>query len=52
MPSHSLPVVAQVATCIAAMRSGRLVEVGPADQALNHPREEYIKQLLAAVPAI
>jgi peptide/nickel transport system ATP-binding protein len=32
--------------------SGKAVEVGPADQVLNHPREESTKQLLAAVPAI
>jgi len=29
--SHSLPVVAQVATWIAAMRTGQFVEVGLAD---------------------
>jgi len=50
--SHSLPVVAQIATRIAVMRRGRLVEVDAAEQVLNHPREEYTKELLAAVPAI
>jgi oligopeptide transport system ATP-binding protein len=50
--SHSLPVVAQIATRIAVMRGGKLVELGPAEEVLNHPRQEYTKQLLAAVPAI
>jgi ABC-type glutathione transport system ATPase component len=50
--SHSLPVVAQIATRIAVMRRGKLVEVGTAEQVLAGPREEYTKQLLAAVPAV
>jgi ABC-type glutathione transport system ATPase component len=50
--SHSLPVVAQIATRIAVMRRGKLVEVGPAEQVLREPREQYTKELLAAVPAV
>ena len=50
--SHSLPVVAQIATRIAVMRRGKLVETGPAEQLLTLPREEYTKALLAAVPAV
>jgi peptide/nickel transport system ATP-binding protein len=50
--SHSLPVVAQIATRIAVMRRGRVVEVGPAEQVLRQPREAYTRELLAAVPAI
>jgi oligopeptide transport system ATP-binding protein len=48
--SHSLPVVAQVATRIAVMRAGKFVEMGEAGQVLKHPRHEYTKELLAAVP--
>lgn len=50
--SHSLPVVAQIATRIAVMRSGRIVELGAADQVLREPREGYTKELLAAVPEV
>ena len=50
--SHSLPVVAQIATRIAVMRRGKLVEVGQAEQVLREPRAEYTKELLAAVPAV
>jgi oligopeptide transport system ATP-binding protein len=50
--SHSLPVVAQVATRIAVMRSGKFVEMGEAEQVLKHPRHEYTKELLAAVPGV
>jgi len=50
--SHSLPVVAQIATTIAVMRAGKLVEAGEADRVLTHPEAQYTKALLAAVPEI
>jgi ABC-type microcin C transport system duplicated ATPase subunit YejF len=50
--SHSLPVVAQLATRIAVMRAGRFVEVGEAEQVLHRPLNEYTQELLAAVPAL
>jgi ABC-type microcin C transport system duplicated ATPase subunit YejF len=50
--SHSLPVVAQLATRVAVMRSGRFVEFGPAAQVLSHPNDPYAQSLLAAVPEI
>jgi ABC-type glutathione transport system ATPase component len=50
--SHSLPVVAQIATRIAVMRAGKFVEVGEAWQILHEPRHEYTQELLAAVPAL
>ncbi|GAC1620017.1 MAG: dipeptide ABC transporter ATP-binding protein [Candidatus Acidiferrum sp.] len=50
--SHSLPVVAQVATRIAVMRAGKFVEIGEAEQVLQHPRHEYTGELLAAVPGV
>jgi oligopeptide transport system ATP-binding protein len=50
--SHSLPVVAQIATRIAVMRCGRLVEIGDAEHLLRHPTQQYTKDLLAAVPEV
>ena len=50
--SHSLPVVAQLATRVAVMQAGRLVEVGPAEQVLSSPQHPYTKALLAAVPEL
>jgi oligopeptide transport system ATP-binding protein len=50
--SHSLPVVAQLATRVAVMRAGRLVEVGAAEQVLRAPQHQYTQALLAAVPEI
>lgn len=50
--SHSLPVVAQLATRVAVMQSGEFVEVGSAEQVLNAPQHPYTQTLLAAVPPI
>jgi ABC-type microcin C transport system duplicated ATPase subunit YejF len=50
--SHSLPVVAQVATRIAVMRAGHFLEVGDAEQVLHQPKNDYTRELLAAVPEL
>ena len=50
--SHSLPVVAQMATHIAVMRAGRFTEFGPAKLVLERPESGYTQELLAAVPEI
>ncbi|HEY0702921.1 MAG TPA: ATP-binding cassette domain-containing protein [Candidatus Acidoferrales bacterium] len=50
--SHSLPVVAQLATRVAVMQSGKIVEIGPASQVLQNPQNSYTQSLLAAVPEI
>jgi peptide/nickel transport system ATP-binding protein len=50
--SHSMPVVAQMATRVTVMRAGRFVEIGGVEQVLQAPQNEYTKALLAAVPEI
>ena len=50
--SHSLPVVAQIATRIAVMRAGQFVEAGPAERLLVRAEHPYTQRLLAAVPAV
>lgn len=46
--THDIDVVARVADRIAVMRAGRIVECGPADEVLRHPREPYTQELLSA----
>lgn len=48
--SHDLAVVDILSHRIAVMQEGRLVEVGPRDQILKSPREDYTKRLIASVP--
>ncbi len=50
--SHSLPVVAQLASRVAVMQAGKIVESGPAAQVLQSPQHPYTQALLAAVPEI
>jgi peptide/nickel transport system ATP-binding protein len=46
--SHDLAVVAQIATRIAVMRAGEIVEIGDTEQIINAPREDYTRELIAA----
>ena len=48
--SHNLAVVRYVATHVAVMHDGRIVEEGPTAQMLADPDHDYTRELLAAVP--
>ena len=48
--SHDLAVVEILASRIAVMQNGKLVEFGSRQQILDHPTQPYTKRLLAAVP--
>jgi len=48
--SHNLAVVRYVASHVAVMRHGRVVEQGPTTRVLTEPGHDYTRELLAAVP--
>lgn len=50
--THDFGVVAEIADRVAVMQKGKLVEIGTRDEVLNHPRQDYTKRLLAAVPTL
>ena len=50
--SHSMPVVRYLATRIAVMYRGKLVEVGATEQITTRPAHEYTRSLIEATPEI
>ena len=50
--SHSMPVVRYLATRMAVMYRGKIVETDSTEQIVDHPRHPYTKSLLEATPEI
>ncbi|MCR4269173.1 ABC transporter ATP-binding protein [Nitratireductor sp. ZSWI3] len=48
--SHDIAVVERVSHRIAVMLLGEIVEIGPRDAVLSHPRHPYTRKLIDAVP--
>ena len=48
--SHSMPVVRYLATRIAVMHRGKIVEIGTAEQVTERPTHAYTKSLIEATP--
>jgi len=46
--SHDLQVIAQVSDTVAVMHKGSIVEQGPVQDVLEHPRDTYTRELVAA----
>ena len=49
--THDFGVVAEIADRVAVLERGELVEFAPARELLTHPRQEYTRMLIAAVPS-
>ncbi|WP_105565662.1 ATP-binding cassette domain-containing protein [Microbacterium halophytorum] len=50
--AHDLAVVRQIATRVAVMTQGRVVETGDRDEVFGNPKHQYTRTLLRALPRI
>jgi len=50
--SHDLSVVKYISDRIMVMRAGKIEESGPAETVYHHPKSEYTRQLIDAIPGI
>ena len=48
--THDFGVVSQIADRVAVMQLGEIVEAGAAAEVLGHPRHDYTRKLIAAIP--
>lgn len=48
--THDLAVVRVIADNVAVMQKGRIVEASTTDEVFDNPKEQYTKDLLAAIP--
>jgi peptide/nickel transport system ATP-binding protein len=50
--THDFGVVAEIADRVAVLRQGEVVEFAPTRELLAHPRHDYTRMLIAAVPSL
>jgi peptide/nickel transport system ATP-binding protein len=50
--SHDLNVVARMCERVLVMQKGKVLEDGPTDQVFNHPKTDYARTLIAAIPKL
>jgi peptide/nickel transport system ATP-binding protein len=50
--THNLGVVSYLADQVAVMHEGRIIEMGPAQELINNPKEPFTRTLLDAVPML
>ena len=50
--THDMGVIAETCDRVAVMYAGRIVEIGPVHEVINHPKHPYTAGLMASIPDI
>ncbi len=50
--THDMGVIAETADRVAVMYAGRLAEIGPVQEVIQHPKHPYTVGLMGSIPAI
>ncbi|MBE0490310.1 MAG: ABC transporter ATP-binding protein [Halomonas sp.] len=50
--THDMGVIAETADRVAVMYAGRLIEIGPVNEVIRHPRHPYTEGLMASIPGL
>jgi len=50
--SHDLSVIRYISDRILVMNKGVIEEIGPSEEVYNHPRSDYTRRLIAAIPQL
>ena len=50
--THDMGVIAETADRVAVMYAGRIVEIGPVREVVQHPRHPYTRGLMGAIPTV
>jgi peptide/nickel transport system ATP-binding protein len=50
--THDMGVIAEIASRVAVMYAGRIVEIGPVDDVIHRPRHPYTAGLMGSIPSL
>ncbi|RWR31015.1 ABC transporter ATP-binding protein [Sinirhodobacter populi] len=50
--THDMGVIAETADRVAVMYAGRVIEIGPVEEVVRHPRHPYTRGLMGAIPSL
>jgi peptide/nickel transport system ATP-binding protein len=50
--THDMGVIAETADRVAVMYAGRIVEIGPVREVIQHPRHPYTRGLMGSIPTL
>lgn len=50
--THDLSLIPHIAHRVAVMKNGKIIEIGPSEEILSNPKEQYTQELLNSIPRV